>query len=68
MSNENKSISEIVRSLENDYATIKEHYRTLLSQYANLIKKYNMAEYDQLDELKERYKEVTKTELELKKD
>tara|TARA_Y100001963_G_scaffold60087_2_gene84025 strand:+ start:2581 stop:2781 length:201 start_codon:yes stop_codon:yes gene_type:complete len=66
MSNENKSISEIVRSLENDYATLKGHYRTLLSQYANLIKKYNMAEYDQVDKLKESYQEVTKTKLKLK--
>jgi hypothetical protein len=66
MSNENKSISEIVRKLENDYATIKEHYRTLLSQYANLIKKYDRAEYDQLEKLKESYQEVTKTKLKLK--
>tara|TARA_R100000315_G_C5179620_1_gene104105 strand:+ start:567 stop:773 length:207 start_codon:yes stop_codon:yes gene_type:complete len=68
MSNENKSISEIVRKLENDYTTIKEHYRTLLSQYANLIKKYDRAEYDQLEKLKESYEEVTKAKLKLKKD
>tara|TARA_R100000742_G_C4246294_1_gene65191 strand:+ start:690 stop:854 length:165 start_codon:yes stop_codon:yes gene_type:complete len=47
MPNENKSILEMVRNLEEEYLTIKRHYKTLLSQYANLVKKYNISEDEQ---------------------
>ena len=47
MPNENKSILEMVKDLENKYDTIREHYKTLLSQYAHLVKKYNISENEQ---------------------
>ena len=66
MNNENKTILELVRNLEEQYLTMKRHYKTLLSQYANLIKKYNISEEEQLEDLKERYEEFIGTKLELK--
>ena len=66
MNNENKTILELVRNLEEQYLTMKRHYKTLLSQYANLIKKYNISEEEQLEDLKERYEEFIETKLELK--
>lgn len=66
MNNENKTILELVRNLEENYLTMKRHYKTLLSQYANLIKKYNISEQEQVEDLKERYEEFIGTKLELK--
>ena len=66
MNNENKTILELVRNLEEQYLTMKMHYKTLLSQYANLVKKYNISEEEQVEDLKERYEEFIETKLELK--
>ena len=66
MNNENKTILELVRNLEEQYLTMKRHYKTLLSQYANLVKKYNISEEEQVADLKERYEEFIETKLELK--
>tara|TARA_R110002020_G_scaffold141567_2_gene313320 strand:- start:1288 stop:1503 length:216 start_codon:yes stop_codon:yes gene_type:complete len=66
MNNENKTILELVRNLEEQFLTMKRHYKTLLSQYASLIKKYNISEEEQLEDLKERYEEFIETKLELK--
>jgi len=66
MNDENKTILELVRNLEEQYLTMKRHYKTLLSQYANLVKKYNISEHEQVEKLKERYEELIQTKLELK--
>ena len=66
MNTENKNILELVRNLEENYLTMKRHYKTLLSQYANLVKKYNISEQEQVEDLKERYEEFIETKLELK--
>ena len=66
MNNENKTILELVRNLEEQYLTMKRHYKTLLSQYANLVKKYNISEEEQVEDLKARYEEFIETKLELK--
>ena len=63
---DNKSIIEMVRNLEEDYLTIKRHYKTLLNQYAHLVKKYNISENEQVEDLKQRYEEFIETKLELK--
>ena len=51
--NYNHEILKLVSDLENKYNTLREHYKTLLSQYAHLIKKYNISEYEQIEDLKE---------------
>ena len=66
MNTENKNILELVRNLEENYLTMKRHYKTLLSQYVNLVKKYNISEQEQVEDLKERYEEFIETKLELK--
>jgi len=66
MNDENKTILELVRNLEEQYLTMKRHYKTLLSQYAHLVKKYNISEHEQVEKLKEQYEELIQTKLELK--
>tara|TARA_R100001443_G_scaffold95352_1_gene101901 strand:+ start:289 stop:477 length:189 start_codon:yes stop_codon:yes gene_type:complete len=58
--NYNHEILKLVSDLENKYNTIREHYKTLLSQYAHLVKKYNISEYEQVEDLKEKLEKFYK--------
>jgi|TARA_X000001388_G_scaffold19333_1_gene12724 hypothetical protein len=58
--NYNAEILKLVSDLENKYDTIREHYKTLLSQYAHLVKKYNISEYEQVEDLKEKLEKFYK--------
>jgi len=58
--NYNYEILKLVSDLETKYDTIREHYKTLLSQYAHLVKKYNISEYEQVEDLKEKLEKFYK--------
>lgn len=58
--NYNAEILKLVSDLETKYNTIREHYKTLLSQYAHLVKKYNISEYEQVEDLKEKLEKFYK--------